>query len=147
MTLSTVLAGVMMTVGVAMALLAHTRDPAPGTLWIPIACVVFGVYALWAWHLWLPRRARRVFAQQRDLQLSMTIDLDDDGVRIAQGDLNHSMTPWPDVHRWRKSPGEPGLYLIYRSELIFHMIPARWLTPDLAAQLGRWLTERVGPAK
>ncbi|HEY0231396.1 MAG TPA: YcxB family protein, partial [Dokdonella sp.] len=69
----------------------------------------------------LPRRARRLFAQQKNLQRPVTFSWDEDG--LAWASVNGSgRTPWADYLKWRQNER---LYLLYHSDLMFQMLPKR----------------------
>ncbi|WP_430910095.1 YcxB family protein [Methylobacterium sp. sgz302541] len=73
---------------------------------------------------YVPRVARRIYAQQQDLQGDIAISADAEALssRAATGD---SRTPWSHYLRWRE---DAHTILLYRSELMFQFIPKRILS-------------------
>jgi len=79
--------------------------------------------------LLLPWRARRLFAQQKNLQRPVTFHWDDSG--LAWSSENGSgKTAWSDYVKWRQNDR---LVLLYHSDVMFQMLPRRAFT-----SLERW---------
>lgn len=102
--------------------------------------IIVGVVMLWsvlilaivhfgAIKLWLPRFARRVFRQQRDLHGEVTITWDAQAFRSETAN-GHGSCPWGDFHAWRRD--EKSL-LLYRSEAIFNFLPLNNVASRAAA--------------
>lgn len=71
--------------------------------------------------LQLPRRARRLFAQQKNLQRPATFSWDGEG--LAWSNANGSgKTAWTDYVKWRQNER---LFLLYHSDVMFQMLPKR----------------------
>ncbi len=91
----------------------------------------------------LPAAAKRIHAQQRDLQRAITLIADADGLR-TETETGHSRTPWPDYLRWRE---DERVILLYRSDALFQFIPTRILdTRQRAAMRAFWDAARAGGA-
>lgn len=77
--------------------------------------------------IWLPRYAKRVFAQQRDLHGPVTIEWTDTHF-FASAESGNTRMLWRDFYRWRR---DDAILLLYRSEAIFNFIPCD--TPEARA--------------
>ena len=66
-------------------------------------------------------RAIKIFEQQIDLHQSVEISWDQEGFRASTSNAQ-SITPWGDFVRFRETAR---MLLLYRSDVIFHMIPTR----------------------
>lgn len=74
--------------------------------------------------LLLPRRARRLFAQQKNLQRPLTFHWDDSG--LAWSSENGSgKTAWSDYLKRRQNDR---VVLLYHSDAMFQMLPRRAFT-------------------
>jgi hypothetical protein len=69
--------------------------------------------------VWLPRYAKRVFAQQRDLQSPVKIEWTDTHF-IASAETGTTRMAWADFYRWRRNES---ILLLYRSEALFNFVP------------------------
>lgn len=85
---------------------------------------------------WIPRFARRIYAQQADLRIPFHWAWDDDNFYTysQNGDTRH---PWTTFHNWRRTNDIP---LLYRSEVLFHFLSlktdeARQAADDILAHL------------
>jgi hypothetical protein len=93
----------------------------------PIACGIIGgligcfvIYAALQ-YIYTPWKARRVFRQHKSLQRGHTMSWNLDGIQ-AKSQNGESFTSWSDFIRWKE--GEY-LFLLYISDLQFHMLPKR----------------------
>lgn len=106
-----------------------------------IACgllcgVVGGVFANeFVRRVVLPRRSRRIFAQQKNLQRPFEFWWDDDALH-GSNDRGNVATPWGDYLRSRR---DDRVILLYLSDAMFQIVPMRCFEP---AQLAEFL-ERV----
>jgi YcxB-like protein len=109
--------------GVTIAL--FDSKPTPG------GAVLFGV-ALLLWlcglvlvfygfmrFFWLPRFAKRVFAQQKELHENTEISWGPDGFTAANS-TGRTTLPWADFHGWKRGKT---MLLLYRSEAMFNFLP------------------------
>jgi hypothetical protein len=69
----------------------------------------------------LPRRARRIFAQQKNLQRPFELRWDDDAL-CGASERGSSNTPWSD---YLKSAQDDRIILLYLSDVMFQMVPKR----------------------
>lgn len=97
------------------------------------ALVIAGV--LLALNRWiLPKRARKLFAQQVSLHDPFLIEWDDAGIRLVS-DRNRGEHRWGEFVRWAQD--ENGMVL-YQSDALFNMLPARAFAqalPEIAGHL------------
>lgn len=120
----------------AMLIIAD-RGQNPGDIAIGV-CLIFGYLAAWiaglfAFNYWfyLPRMARRVYAQTRNLQVSCDAEWSDEGIRFVSA---HSTVAyaWPDFFAMKRNAE---MLLLYQSELMFHVLPMRALTAEQAQDI------------
>lgn len=91
-----------------------------------------------AWWWYLPRLARRVFAQQRILHESMEVAWSEAGLSMRQPQAS-SITSWANYLRRRQ---DERVLLLYHSEVLFQMLPRRAFDAIQWQQLQAWV-ERV----
>lgn len=105
-----------------------------------LAMVTIIVGGTW---LLLPRRARRLFAQQRSLHHEQRITLTSDGFRLGNARAD-AFYPWDELPGWQMSPE---VLLIFSNDLIAYYLPNRVLTDDQRAQAVTILTEAGVPRR
>jgi hypothetical protein len=69
----------------------------------------------------IPRRARRLFAQQKNLRRPTVFHWDDHGLSWTSVQSSGT-TPWTDYLKWRENEH---MFLLYHSDLMFQMLPKR----------------------
>lgn len=74
----------------------------------------------------LPRRSRRVFAQQKNLQRPVTMHWDSEELRWSSAD-GSGKTCWVDFVKWRRNDR---VLLLYHSDLLFQLLPMRAFTSE-----------------
>ena len=74
----------------------------------------------------LPRRVKRIYAQQKSLQLNYEVAWDDAAMDVttSQGTLHY---PWTDFVRWNENATT---LLVYQSDMMFNFIPKHTLNGD-----------------
>ena len=82
-------------------------------------------------YLLLPRRAGRLFRQQRSIQQSFEYRWSDAGLEWSSVQGNGRF-PWNDLHGWRET--KPTI-LIYMNDTLFQFLPQRVFTPEAADDL------------
>jgi hypothetical protein len=92
--------------------------------------------------LLLPRRARKLFRQQRTLHHEMSFSWSDGGSEWRRGS-SVTDTPWADYHRWMETPET---FLLYVNDILFHFVPKRALDSVQADDLRATLAAQ-GPAR
>ena len=73
----------------------------------------------------IPRRAGRLFEQQRSLHRDMQFMWDDAGT-FWKTERAETTRPWSDYHRWQEGRD---CYLIYLNDSLFEFVPRRVLSP------------------
>jgi hypothetical protein len=104
---------------------------------VPVVCVLSG--------LWLIRRRKLKQAYQQDtlFQTSFICIFDDNGLK-AQDEYGSSNLPWYVFHKWRENTE---LFLLYPSDLRFHVFPKRFFdSPESINEFRRFAQEKIGKA-
>lgn len=105
------------------------------------ACIA---YFGWYFFVCLPRRMTRLYDQQKMLHDEFSVEISDEHLtsRNAHGE---SKIPWSVFHKW-KSGG--GMVLLYQSDALFHVFPARVFPSAADFQSFREiLTRQLGPRR
>ena len=89
----------------------------------------------------IPFNAKRQYRQNRALRNEITVLLSEHGVHF-KSESGESKLHWPDIHKWRYAKG---IYLLYITSNMFHMVPSRALSNE--NELGKLLGEHIGPKK
>lgn len=94
-----------------------------GGAWrLPLIVVVLAVAVILLDRLVIfPRRIRRIYREQRALQLPWTVAVTDRGME-SRSELGEGTTPWDMVIGWTQ---DADMILLYQSRVLFHMIPKR----------------------
>lgn len=90
--------------------------------------------------LLLPRRTRKLFAQQRSIHRRFDYGWSDEGLE-ASSDLGNIRRGWDEFHGWRRVPSA---FLIYHNTQMFEFLPLRAMTGEQAEDL-RATMIRSGP--
>jgi hypothetical protein len=69
----------------------------------------------------LPRRSRRLFAQQKNLQRPLRFSWDEQGLAWVN-ESGSGRTAWSDYIKWRENER---VFLLYLSDVMFQMLPKR----------------------
>ncbi len=102
-----------------------------------VAIIICGGWLL------IPRRARRLFAQQRSLHHDMRLTLTPGGLKLATVRAD-SFYPWDELHGWQVSRD---VLLIFSNDQIAYYIPRRALSDDQRAQAIAILTDAGVPRR
>jgi hypothetical protein len=109
--------------------------------------VPFGLVAgfLYFQFLYRPRRLARVFKQQKDLSAPFEMEISEQGFHIIS-QYGNELIPWSDLAKWSEGKDQ---VLLYRSDVIFHMIPKHLLAGegDLQFLLGQLTRNNVPDAR
>jgi hypothetical protein len=89
--------------------------------WIVYLVAYYGVYIQW--------RARRVFAQTKELHVPVRFSLGDSGLTMENANGRSTM-PWDHILKWRESRD---LFLLYPNDILFYMIPKRCIADEATA--------------
>jgi len=91
---------------------------------------------------YVPRRVRRVYSQQPNLQLPFESVCTDSGIESSNANSTNRL-PWNHLTRWKEGPA---LFVVYQSDLIFNIVPKRcFAEPEQVDGFRSLLTERLGP--
>ncbi|MGH6612891.1 YcxB family protein [Sphingomonas sp.] len=74
----------------------------------------------------LPRRATRLFRQQRTLENDFTVRWDGTGTD-TRSDVGTSKIAWVDYHAWAEGPAA---FILFLNDQLYHFIPKRVLSPE-----------------
>lgn len=88
------------------------------TLWAGLLALIMTIlFPIW----WVPRLARKIYKQQKDLRLETTTWWDDEKLYSgnAQG---HAHLNFADMAKWRT---DDKIILLYRSDQLFNFLPVR----------------------
>jgi hypothetical protein len=90
--------------------------------YVEIPVLIIGAYLVFNFILF-PSQIRRVFMQQKDLSAPFEIELTDKGFSL-ENEYGASRTPWNTFVKWIE---DRDMLLLYRSDIIFTMLPKRLL--------------------
>lgn len=102
-----------------------------------------GLIGLGVTRAWiLPRKVRRLHAQQATLRHVVTYAWDETEIEVswAGGRARH---PWTDYVRCRENAQ---LLLLYHNDMLFEVVPTAWFADDAQREAFRRLATRVGTA-
>ncbi|MFC3150759.1 YcxB family protein [Litoribrevibacter euphylliae] len=88
-----------------------------------------------------PFNAKRQFKENRSLRGELTISFSDEEVGF-KAETGESKLSWSDIHKWKLGGG---MYLLYITSNMFHMVPLRALENE--NELSSLLLKHVGPQK
>lgn len=91
--------------------------------------------------LLIPFNAKRQYRQHRALRNEITMLLSEQGINF-KSESGESKLKWSDIHKWKCGKG---IYLLYITSNMFHMVPLRALSNE--SELSKLLGEHVGPKK
>ena len=105
--------------------------------------VAVGLVYLLQRFILLPRRSRRIFGQQRSLHAPFRIEFSDRGV-ASQSETITGNHPWDHYVKWKE---DEDYYLLYLSDIMFLIIPKRFLDgPTASHDLQDILQRKLGHA-
>lgn len=116
--------------GLVMLMAAMNFDLAfvTAVIWLMIALVAMPFIL---YYRLLPRRARKIHAQQKSLQVPVGASWTEKGY-FASSALGSGTIPWTSYHDWRR---DKAMILLMQSEVLFQMIPRRALSAEQDADL------------
>lgn len=91
--------------------------------------------------LLIPFNAKKQFKQNRAVRNEISLEMTGRGI-IFRSESGESRLEWCDIHKWKCGRG---VYLLYITSNMFHMIPAKALPNEQVFSVA--LTENAGPAK
>lgn len=92
-------------------------------------------------YLLIPFKARKHYRQYRALREKISMTLTEQGIAF-RSEAGESRLHWNDIHQWKNGNG---LFLLYVTSNMFHMVPSRALADENA--LSGILYEHIGPPK
>ncbi|MCC4597917.1 YcxB family protein [Xanthomonas campestris pv. phormiicola] len=99
---------------------------------------LIGLALLYGWKL--PRKLRRLHAQQAALRHAITYAWDETGLEVRWSG-GQARRPWTDFIRYRESPQ---VLLLYHNDMLFDMVPTSWFADAAQREAFRRLAARVG---
>ncbi|NYF20420.1 hypothetical protein HDC36_001881 [Xanthomonas sp. JAI131] len=99
---------------------------------------LIGLALLYGWKL--PRKLRRLHAQQAALRHAITYAWDENGLEVTWSG-GHARRPWADFIRYRENPQ---VLLLYHNDMLFDMVPTSWFVDAAQREAFRKLASRVG---
>jgi hypothetical protein len=91
--------------------------------------------------LLIPFNAKKQYRQHRALRNEITMLLLEQGISF-KSESGESKLQWSDIHKWRYGKG---IYLLYITSNMFHMVPSRVLSNE--SEFSKLLGEHIGPRK
>lgn len=89
----------------------------------------------------IPFKAKKQYKQNRALRNEITMEMTDKGVNF-KSESGESKLKWIDIHKWKSSGG---IYLLYITSNMFHMVPSRVLQNEEILKM--FLKNNVGRKK
>ncbi len=118
------------------------QDPRTGLPTFSILVVV-ALLNVFVRMVYLPRRARRVFSQQRNLHATFECRVTEAGLDSTNANTTTHL-PWTYIIRWKEGPA---LFVLYQSDLVFNLVPKRLFAHAADVDAFRALVRRhVGAA-
>ncbi len=113
--------GLMLVLAVLSLLITGPSDQIfwPGIL---VLALVLGIWLV-VRRVWIPRHVARVFKQQKDLSEPFDMEITDTTFS-CQNEFGTTQVPWNIFTKWKENAE---LFLLYRSDVLFHMLPKRLL--------------------
>ncbi len=91
--------------------------------------------------LLIPFKAKKHYRQHKALRNEITMLLSEQGINF-KSESGESKLQWSDVHKWKHGKG---VYLLYITSNMFHMVPSRALSNE--KDFSKLLSKHIGPKK
>ena len=92
----------------------------------------------------LPLNAKRIYRQQKWLQLPADIHVTGESYHV-KSEFGEATLPWKGFHKWKENRH---LFLVYQSDILFHMWPKRCFpSPEAADEFRAILQRQIGKPK
>jgi YcxB-like protein len=106
-----------------------------------VPVLIVGVVFLLYRYVFLPRRIRQLFEQQKELSSPFEIEISDTGIK-ATNIYGYSNRPWSNFRKWKESSN---LIMLYHSDVLFTMIPKRFCADQQIEAIHTYLKENKVP--
>lgn len=110
----------------SLVLFVLTKVHVPGSRVVFIIAGAVVAFLIIEYFIRLPYRARRIYRQQKLLQITRTIRINPDSLE-TKSELGSSTVPWNMFAHWKENKK---LILVYQSDVLFHMFPKRVFTSE-----------------
>jgi YcxB-like protein len=118
---------------------AHQKD-----IIVPAGIILSLAFLAWNFGITVPKRVRKIFKQQKALHTPYSFAITTESILIKSERGETNLT-WDYFLKWKESKD---LFLLYSSDVMFHMIPKRCFTsPDEAVQFRSLLLEKIGSTR
>lgn len=96
--------------------------------------LLFGVFT--------PKRVKKIFLQQKLLQMPFSFSITEDGI-FTKAQYGEAKLTWDVFRKWKKNNH---LFLLYQSDVLFHMCPKRFFdSSEDVALFRKYLLDKIGP--
>jgi hypothetical protein len=131
-----VVLGVVIFLGGLTDLTAWIGGAAIWLFWLAIFC--------WTYPRGIAKRTKKLFAQQKELQLVYSADITDERLIMSAPGRGEWIIPWHESHKWKANDK---IVLVYPSDRLFRMFPRRWFSSDAEFLAFKdLLAKMIGPA-
>lgn len=117
--------------------------PSGAITWEPFAILGALAYFAVIYGVLLPLKARKIFKQQKTLQVPYESELTDEA--YAAVSVHGTATiAWKEFHKYKMNKDT---ILVYQSDAIYHMFPKRWFTEEQFIEFKSILQTQLGQPK
>lgn len=110
---------------------------------LPILMIACLAYLAFLFFVFQPRRIQKIFRQQKSLHSPYSFAPMDEAV-IIKSDIAEGKMPWDHFVKWKEGKN---LFMVYQSDVLFHMVPKRcFASPEEMTQFRKLLEAKLGPA-
>ena len=110
---------------------------------IPVFLVFMLAYFAFLFLFLVPRRVRKIFWQQKAMQIPYSYTVTDEAV-MTKSEISEEKLPWNHFIKWKEGKN---LFVIYHSDVMFRMVPKRcFMSPEEMTQFRQLLETKLGPA-
>jgi len=99
----------------------YTQRWTPVIIGVILALLLIGLYMVY-----LPYRLRKIFKQQKELHRPYTITIDEAGTHF-KNEMGEANRPWNIFLKWKE---DDNIIILYHSDLLFSMLPKRYLNDE-----------------
>jgi len=110
---------------------------------IPVFLVAMLAYLAFLFLFIQPKRVRKIFRQQKIMQSPYSFTVTDEAV-ITKSDVGDTKLTWDYFVKWKEGKN---LFMMYQSDVLYHMVPKRcFASPEEMTQFRQLLETKLGPA-